>query len=133
MTIGERLKEIRTKKGISVDALAEMIGISRATIFRYENGSIKKIPIGIMESISAALGISPYELMSDEVPTTMLPADTYDSAEFNDPQKAMAFLLKLPSIAAYGGYDLTAMDDDTLLAFANEVLHQIETVSYKFR
>lgn len=131
MNIGERLKNIRSQKGLSVDALAEITGISRATLFRYENGSIKKVPIENIEKLSAALGIKPYDLLGDH--TIESPSETYASEEFSDPHKAMAFLLKLPSIAAFGGYNLDEMDDEMLLAFANEVLHLIETVSYKFR
>ena len=40
MTIGERIKEIRKNKGISVLHLSELSGISRATISRWENNHL---------------------------------------------------------------------------------------------
>ena len=41
--MGEKIKELRESKGISQYRLAELTGINRSTINRYENGSIQKI------------------------------------------------------------------------------------------
>ena len=45
MTIGERIKEIRKQKKISVEYLANELGVSKTTIYRYEDSSIEKIPL----------------------------------------------------------------------------------------
>lgn len=42
--IGENIKNRRQELGIPVQKLADTIGLSRATIYRYENGEIKKMP-----------------------------------------------------------------------------------------
>lgn len=55
MTIGERIKKRRREKRISVDKLAELVGVSRSTIFRYENGSISKLPIDTLRLIAQSL------------------------------------------------------------------------------
>ena len=36
MKIGEKIKYLRNKRGISVEELAKIIGKDRATIYRYE-------------------------------------------------------------------------------------------------
>ena len=41
--MGEKIKELRESKGISQYRLAELTGLNRSTINRYENGSIQKI------------------------------------------------------------------------------------------
>ena len=41
---GKRIKIRRKELGISADKLAEAIGCSRTTVFRYENGDIEKVP-----------------------------------------------------------------------------------------
>ena len=39
-----RLKELRKSKGLTLDELAELVGTSKQTIHRYENGIISNIP-----------------------------------------------------------------------------------------
>lgn len=63
MTVGERIKARRKEIGISADVLAERIGVSRSTIFRYENGSIEKLPLPSLEPIARALHTSVQYLM----------------------------------------------------------------------
>lgn len=63
MTIGEILKRRRKEIGISVDKLAEAINKDRATIYRYENGSIENIPLETLEPLAKALSTTPASLM----------------------------------------------------------------------
>ena len=71
MTIGERIKELRKEKGISVDKLAEIIGKDRATIYRYESSDIEKMPTSVLEPLATALGTTPAHLMGwDDTPPT---------------------------------------------------------------
>jgi hypothetical protein len=45
----------------------------------------------------------------------------------------MEFILKQPAMAAYGGYDIKKMSDEEIVEFANELLHQFEMVSHKYK
>lgn len=63
MTTGERIKERRKELGISADKLAELIGVSRSTMFRYENGYIEKLPINNLVPIAHALNTTVGYLM----------------------------------------------------------------------
>ena len=47
MNIGERIKKRRKELEMTADELADMIGKSRATVYRYENGDIEDMPITI--------------------------------------------------------------------------------------
>ena len=73
--VGKRIKEIREEKGISVIELAEKLGVSRATIYRYENNEIIKFPIGIILPIAEALHVNPAYLLgwSDNPSTNSSP------------------------------------------------------------
>ena len=53
--MGEKIKELRESKGISQYRLAELTGINRSTINRYENGSIQKISFNNLLKICEAL------------------------------------------------------------------------------
>ena len=63
MTAGERIKERRKELGISAEHVAEKLGVSPATIYRYENGEIEKIPSNVLDGISKVLQTTPAFLM----------------------------------------------------------------------
>ena len=76
MNIGERIKQRRKQLGISAEELAERIGKSPATIYRYENGEISKVDSSMLRPISDALQTTPAHLMGwDEpsFPTGLIP------------------------------------------------------------
>ncbi|MEG1105023.1 MAG: helix-turn-helix transcriptional regulator, partial [Oscillospiraceae bacterium] len=56
MTLNERLREARHAANISVDELAEQIGLNRSTLFRYESGDIASIPAKQLAAIARVLG-----------------------------------------------------------------------------
>ena len=66
MTVGKRIKLRRKELGMSADKLGELIGKNRATVFRYENGDIERMPIDIIEPIAEALMTTPAYLMGWE-------------------------------------------------------------------
>jgi len=69
MTTGERMKERRKELGLSAEYVAEKLGVSPATIYRYEKGEIEKMPGNILEPISKILHTTPAYLMGwDENP-----------------------------------------------------------------
>ncbi len=130
MSIGEKIKEIRKRRGFTLDEVAERIGVSVSTLSRYEGSQITKIPVSIIEKLCSALGTTTQELRGtagDMNRTEELPS-SFDNAE-----EAMAFMLKMPVLAAYGGYDVKNMSDETIIEFANEILGQLKLVSYKYR
>lgn len=129
MTVGERIKKLRKEKKISVDYIAKEIGVSCSTIYRYEDSSIEKIPINIIEKLSDVLGVSTAELMGNDKKNINVPMPEY----FINAQDAMEFILKTPTLAAYGGYDPHDMSEETIVEFANEILQQLKLVSYKYK
>ena len=118
MKIGDRIKEFRKSRGLSAEEVADKLDVSLSTLYRYENSTISKIPIDIIEKLCSILGVTENE----ELPSS-----------FANAEQAMAFMLKMPVLAAYGGYDIESMDDKTIVEFANEILSQLKLVSYKYK
>ena len=56
MTIGERIKELRQEKGYTLKQVAESVGVSEATMQRYEAGKIKNISPDMVGKLAVALG-----------------------------------------------------------------------------
>ena len=60
---GQRIKERRKQLEMSADDVAAELGVSRSTIFRYENGQIEKIPANVLEKLAVILRTTPAYLM----------------------------------------------------------------------
>ena len=135
MELGQRLREKRKEKKISAEYLAKELGVSVSTVYRYEDSSIVKIPVSTFEKMCDILGTTPAVMMGNapEISHNKSDNDARLPDTFENPKEAMEFLLKLPTVAAYGGYDPSKMDDETMVAFANEILQQLQLVSYKYR
>ena len=69
MDIGKRIKARRKELGLNAETLAKKIGVSPATIYRYESADILNMGIDKVELIANALYTTPAYLMgwSDEV------------------------------------------------------------------
>ena len=61
--IGERIKEARLALGYSAEQVAAFLGVSPATIYRYENGDISKLPSNFIKPLAQYLCVSPSWLM----------------------------------------------------------------------
>lgn len=63
MSIGDRIKSLRQEKGISQTNMAIDIGVSKQTLYKYENNLIVNIPTDKIEAIAQRLHTSPSYLM----------------------------------------------------------------------
>lgn len=66
MTVGERIRDRRKQLGLSAEYIAERLDCSPATMYRYENGYIEKMPIDSILPIAKILMVSPAYLMGWE-------------------------------------------------------------------
>lgn len=66
MTTGQRMKARRKELGLSAEHIADILGVSPATIYRYENGDIEKVPGDRLKPIATALQTTPQALMGWE-------------------------------------------------------------------
>lgn len=57
--IGQRIADARTERDLTMDDIAQKIGVAKSTIQRYEKGTIKKLKLPVIESIAAALNVNP--------------------------------------------------------------------------
>ncbi len=63
MTVGERIKEVREKTGMSQVDFADKINVSKQTLYKYENNLITNIPSDKIEATAKVGGVSPAYLM----------------------------------------------------------------------
>ena len=63
MTMGEYIKQLRTEKELSQDALGKLVGVNRAAVNKWENGSVENIKRSTIKKLSEVFGVSPCDLM----------------------------------------------------------------------
>lgn len=99
MEIYERIKMRRKEIGLSAETVAEQLGVSPATIYRYENNDIKKFPTDILVPLAKVLRTTPAYLLGNDDMYLIAPEITTDTVTFP----------VIGSIAA--GYDEIAVED----------------------
>ena len=109
--IGERIKRRRKELGLSAEQVAERLGVSPATIYRYESNDIVNMRIDKLEPIAKVLRTTPAHLMGWEDESSQ-PDKEMDDVE--------PMLNDLKSKAAEGitlMYDGKPIDKKTMKAF----------------
>lgn len=66
--IGKRLKEARTLRNMTLDDIADDVGIAKSTVQRYEAGKISKPKIPVLHAIANALDVNPVWLCGHDAP-----------------------------------------------------------------
>ena len=69
MTTGERMKARRKEISVPVEEIAKALNVSVATVYRYENGEIEKVPRAVLEPLAKVLRTTPAFLMGWETST----------------------------------------------------------------
>ncbi len=66
MTKGQRIKKKREELRVSQTDLANAIGVSKQTLYKYENDIVTNIPSDVIEKLSSRLDCSPGYIMGWE-------------------------------------------------------------------
>ena len=68
------LKEQRKKLGLTLAEIADIMGVSEATVQRWESGNIKNIRQERISKLAEVLHVTPASLMGWESPESAIPA-----------------------------------------------------------
>lgn len=89
MTIGEKIKALRTTKELSQDDLARYLNITRQAVYKYENGIITNIPIDKIERLASLFGVSPEYLTGWENGSSTVRIPVYGRVSAGIPLEAI--------------------------------------------
>ena len=74
MTIGEKIKHLRIKSGLTQEDIAKSTGTTKQAIYKYENGIVTNIPTDKIEKMADLFGVTPSYLMGwDDEPKKEYP------------------------------------------------------------
>lgn len=101
-----RMKQRRKELGLRAEDIADRIGVSRATLFRYESGGIEKVPFNALAPLAQALstnvawlaGWSDDENQIDMLPESMITPENREAYENRTPmqQRLINLVLTIP-------------------------------------
>lgn len=63
MTIGERIKGLRTEANLTQEELGEKLGVKKAAIQKYENGGIVNLKVQTIKQLSEVFSVPPSYIM----------------------------------------------------------------------
>lgn len=66
MEIGEKIKHLRTRQGMTLEELGEKVGVGKSTVRKWETGAIANMRHNKIASLADALNVSPSYLMGWE-------------------------------------------------------------------
>ncbi|MBU5269437.1 helix-turn-helix domain-containing protein [Clostridium cochlearium] len=134
----EKLKKIRISKCMTTYELSELTGIPQSSISKMENGK-RKIETDSLKKLANALNVSVNEFFDEDIETTKEKTDKSIKndlpvipKEFTNPDEARAYVDKHQIFGA-NGFDSDKLSDDEILEFANELLKQMELISFKYK
>lgn len=77
--IGERIKQLRKEAGLTQEELANLLGLKKVSIQKYENGGIVNLKTETIEKLGEIFKISPAKIMGwdkfDDIDTTQIKKD----------------------------------------------------------
>lgn len=88
MTTAEKIKKYRKEKGLTQEALGELVGVQKSAIAKYENGRVVNIKRSVLQKLGEALGVSPAELLDDPAPETATIAAHHEKEDFTEAELA---------------------------------------------
>lgn len=68
--VGNRIKQARTLRNLTLDDVANEIGVAKSTVQRYENGLIIKPKLPVLQAIADSLRVNPAWISGQDVPMT---------------------------------------------------------------
>lgn len=120
----ENIKRMRKERKWSQEELAMRTGYTdRSSIAKIEKGEVD-LGQSKIQAFADAFGVTPQYLMGypESSPRPTLP-------EFKTAQEAIKFILEVPMVAQFGGYNLDTMSDQELIDMANLVAQLIRGVA----
>lgn len=114
MTFSERLKKIREQKGLTQEQLAQLSGISRRMIQKYESG-VARPRFDASEKIASALEMPVSELLGESGTLVAQAAEKYGSRGAKQAEELMSEVTGL-----FAGGEMAEEDMDVMMRAITE-------------
>ena len=117
MNTGEKIYDLRTQKGLTLEELGNMVGVGKSTVRKWENGMIANMKRDKIIAVAKALGTTPAYLMgweddtedvsykeSPSAPSTPEILTLYNSLDAEDQSLALGIVRQMAEQDKYKKY-----------------------------
>lgn len=118
MNIGDRIRLRRNQLDKTLEEIGKIVGVTRATIQRYENGNIQNIPSDKIELLAKALKTTPGYLMGWEDEETIEQSaqeqkiiESFNKLNTEGKEKAIAYTQDLVDSGKYAKKSLPTVEE----------------------
>ena len=134
LTIGDRLKMARERKGVTQTKTSEDTGINNKTLSGYER-NISEPDIETLKLLAKYYNISFDFILgkTDKITSYENTPDNTFPGSFETPEDAIEFLLKQNIIMGFGGFDMDKLSNEEKVEFANSLLEHLKLLSLKYK
>ena len=92
MSMGDRIKEKRIEKGLTMEQLADKIGVGKSAVNKWEKGYVENIKRGTIEQLAQALDCTPAYLFEwNESPAQIVADIEYQKKQDATVQRLLAY------------------------------------------
>lgn len=115
MDFSEKIKELRKRRGLTLEEVGQVVGVGKSTVRKWENGDIKNMRRDKIALLAQALGVSPSTLMGweeNEALSSALRIPVLGSIPAGIPMEAIEDILdweEAPASWANGGSEYFAL------------------------
>lgn len=83
--IGAYIRELRTERGMTQEELGKIIGVQKAAVQKWENGTVKNLKRGTILKLSEYFGVTPASFVDEEDSEAIKISDIYTDGFYRIP------------------------------------------------
>lgn len=120
----QMVEKYMRRNNYTMRELGEKVGKTESTVSYWISG--KSIPrMGTIQELAGLFGIT--------TDTMVYGDDSNDLPNFSTAEEAMAYILRMPVVSAYGGYDIDKMSDEEIINFANKLAGVFKMLAEEYK
>lgn len=75
MTLGDKIRNLRLEHGMTMEELAQRIGVQRSAVNKYEKGIVTNLKRSTIAALARELGVSPSYFLDESDPLSLTRED----------------------------------------------------------
>lgn len=112
------------KNNLTMKELGEKVGKTESAVSYWISG--KSLPrMGTVQQLADLFSITTDEMVYGD--------NSQDVKDFSTVEEAMQYILRMPVVSAYGGYDLEKMSDEEIIQFANKLTGVFKMLAEEYK